>query len=327
MSLLEVRNISFQERNHSILEGISFTQQESRKLVLAGETGSGKSTLLQIVAGLIQPNAGEVLFGGKRVRGPQEVLVPGQKGIAYLSQHFELPQFLRVEQVLNYANTLTTAEAEKMVNVCRIGHLLQRKTSELSGGERQRIALAKLLLGAPELLLLDEPFSNLDNGHKKLLKTVLHDITDELGITSLLVSHDPLDTLSWGEEILVLQGGKIVQRGAPQEIYNRPVNEYVASLFGNYNLIPAEKAGTFANLVRISLTDQRLFIRPECIRISDKGEEGIPGTITRVQYFGSFYEVEVQLTNLKIQARTVRFRCKKGDAVRVSVSAEDVWYI
>ncbi|KAA9340928.1 ABC transporter ATP-binding protein [Adhaeribacter soli] len=327
MNLLEVREISFQELNHSILAGISFTQRAFQKLVIAGETGSGKSTLLQIIAGLVQPTSGQVWFKGKRVRGPQEVLVPGQPGIAYLSQHFELPQFLRVEQVMKYANSLSEEEAEKMFEVCRIEHLLKRKTSELSGGERQRIALARLLLGSPELLLLDEPFSNLDSTHKKVLKAVLRDITEELNITSLLVSHDPLDTLSWAEEILVLQQGSIVQQGPPKEIYSRPANVYTAALFGNYNLIPAAKAGPFADLLRISFTDQNLLIRPECIKLTKSTENAIPGKVKSVQYYGSYYEVEVQVHHLLIQVKTLTFRCEAGDRVGVSVEADDVWYL
>ncbi|MBK0401651.1 ABC transporter ATP-binding protein [Adhaeribacter sp. BT258] len=327
MPLLEVQNISFQERNHTVLEDISFTQQEFQKLVIAGETGSGKSTLLQIIAGLVQPNAGEVFFDGTRVRGPQEVLVPGQAGIAYLSQHFELPQFLRVEQVLKYANTFAENDAENLYELCRIGHLLKRKTSELSGGERQRIALAKLLLGAPKLLLLDEPFSNLDNGHKKLLKTVLHDIGEELKITSLLVSHDPLDTLSWADKILVLENGQIVQRGTPQEIYRRPVNQYTAGLFGSYNLIPPPLAFGFEAMLRIALSEKSLLIRPECIKIKDAAENGIPGTINRVQFFGSYSEVEVQLAGIPVIVKTVGFKGKKGEKVCITVAAEDVWYV
>ena len=310
-----------------MLDAISFKQKRLQKLVIAGETGSGKSTLLQIIAGLVQPDSGEVIFNGKRVRGPQEVLVAGLPGIAYLSQHFELPQFLRVEQVLKYSNTLSQKDADTLYEVCRIRHLLPRKTSELSGGERQRIALARLLLGAPILLLLDEPFSNLDNGHKKLLKTVLNDITDKLKITSLLVSHDPLDTLSWADEILILQNGEIVQRGTPHEIYRRPVNTYTASLFGSFNLITAEEASYFSDLLRISLTGKSLLIRPESFRFVEDGENGIAGKVVSVQFFGSYYEVEVQLPKNLITVKAVGFKGKKGDAVFVTVSAEDVWYV
>jgi ABC-type sugar transport system ATPase subunit len=327
MNLLEVRNISFEERGNTVLQNISFTQQEFRKLVIAGETGSGKSMLLQIIAGLVQPNSGEVFFEGKRVRGPQEVLVPGQPGIAYLSQHFELPQFLRVEQVLKYANSLSADEAETMQDICRIGHLLKRKTNELSGGERQRIALARLLLSAPRLLLLDEPFSNLDAGHKKILKAVIRDIGENLGITSLLVSHDPLDTLSWADEILVLQDGKIMQQGTPQEIYRHPVNTYAAALFGNYNLIPAAEANAFSGLPGITLNGKSMLVRPEHFKLALTPENAIPGTIKSVHFFGSYYELEIQLAGTVITVKTVGSGAEKGDAVFVTVSPEYVWFI
>src|SRR5690349_14976068 len=190
-----------------LLGGVNFSLPKGRKLVVAGETGSGKTTLLKTIAGLAQADKGKVLFEGQRVLGPAEKLIPGHGGIAYLSQEFELPQHLRIEQVLEYANELPEAEAIALFRVCRIDHLMKRKTHQLSGGERQRIALAKLLIGAPRLLLLDEPFSNLDIIHKELLKSVIRDIGQKLGITCMLVSHDPMDTLSWAEEILVIKDG------------------------------------------------------------------------------------------------------------------------
>jgi len=183
---------------------ISFTQEKGRKLAIAGETGSGKSTLLKMIAGLAAVGPGEVRFEGSRVLGPLERLVPGQPGIAYLSQHFELWNNYRVEEVLSYANDLSVEESVELYGICHIDHLLARRTDQLSGGERQRIALARLLVKPPRLLLLDEPFSNLDMIHKDILKSVIRDITQRLDITCLLVSHDPLDVLSWADEVLVV---------------------------------------------------------------------------------------------------------------------------
>ncbi len=327
MDLLEVRNISFQEQNHTVLQDISFNQQEGQKIVIAGETGSGKSTLLQIVAGLIQPTGGQVYFNGKRVRGPQEVLVPGEPGIAYLSQHFELPQFLRVAQVLKYANTLPDGEDEALFKLCRIEHLLQRKTSELSGGERQRIALAKLLLTAPDLLLLDEPFSNLDTGHKKILKNVIRDIADQLAITCLLVSHDPLDTLSWADEILVLQAGQLVQQGSPEQVYRQPINSYAAGLFGNFNLIPADQTNAFLSAAKIKATGKHLLIRPEHLQLVKKGPNAVPGRVRAVCYFGSYYETEIALAETIIVLKTVAKPAEKGEVVYLWVAPENIWFI
>ena len=246
------------------LENIKFTLQKNQRLAIAGETGSGKSTLLRIIAGLAAPinapeppkpaattapeppkpaaaNApaakqGAVFFEGEKVTPPQERLIPGQPGIAYLSQHFELWHNYRVAEVLDYINDLEPADAQNLYHLCHIDHLLNRRTDQLSGGERQRIALARLLVHPPRLLLLDEPFSNLDMIHKRTLKAVLQKVTKAYGITTILVSHDPYDTLTWADKIIVLRDSHIVQQGPPRQVYEHPANEYVAGLLGDYTL-------------------------------------------------------------------------------------------
>jgi ABC-type sulfate/molybdate transport systems ATPase subunit len=232
--MLEVKKIKLTTANMFRLRGISFTQSARQKLVLAGETGSGKSTVLKIIAGLVQPDAGQVLWHDQAVKGPKEQLVPGHPRIAYLPQYFELPKFLRVEQVLEYANKISAREAQQLFRICRIKHLLKRKTDELSGGERQRIALCRLLIGKPELLLLDEPYSNLDMIVKGVLSAVIDDVCAKLAITCMLVSHHPEDTLPWADYIMVLYKGRVVQQGKPHEIYRKPKNAYVAGLFRDY---------------------------------------------------------------------------------------------
>lgn len=324
MSLLQVTNISFQEAGNFGLKNISFTQQPFQKLAIAGETGAGKSTLLQIIAGLVQPGSGEVRFEGQRVEGPQEKLVPGHAGIAYLSQQFELPKFLRVEQALQYANTLADGEADDLFALCQIDHLLTRKTNQLSGGERQRIALARLLLSSPKLLLLDEPFSNLDSAHKKTLKSVIAAISEQLAITCILVSHDPPDTLSWADEILVLQAGEIVQRGAPTHIYRQPVSEYVAGLFGNYNVLKGAIAKLFAEKAGVPLQKGKLLVRPENFRLTDAGK-GIKGTVRATTFYGSYTELTVAIARTIIVVKTTERSVGAGNTVFLSLSAEDVW--
>ena len=216
------------------LKHIRFTQRKGRHLAIAGETGSGKSTLLKIIAGLAPAGEGRVFFEGVRVAGPSERLIPGQPGIAYLSQYFELWHHYRVEEVLSYRNDLGAADAADLYRLCHIDHLLDRRTDQLSGGERQRIALARLLVQSPRLLLLDEPFSNLDLNHKRLLKSVIRNSTAKYGITCTLVSHDPYDTLRWADELIILRDGKLHQQGPPREVYFQPKDEYSAGLLGEY---------------------------------------------------------------------------------------------
>ncbi|OGX91648.1 ABC transporter ATP-binding protein [Hymenobacter coccineus] len=147
MDLLTVSGLGLAERGRVVLAPLSFGQRAGQRLALAGESGAGKSTLLQLIAGLVQPSSGTVHVAGRRVRGPAEVLVAGHPGVAYLSQRSELPQHLRVEQVLRYAQARPAADAPALFALCRIDHLLANRTDQLSGGEQQRVALARLLLG------------------------------------------------------------------------------------------------------------------------------------------------------------------------------------
>lgn len=327
MSFLEVSNISFEEAGNVVLNQISFTQQKLQKIAIAGETGSGKSTLLQTIAGLIQPHSGKVYFNGKAVTGPHDQLIPGHPGIAYLSQHFELPQFLRVEQILNYANKLSAAAANALYDLCRISHLLKRRTDQLSGGERQRIALARLLLASPKLLLLDEPFSNLDIQHKNTLKAVVQGVGEQLKISLILISHDPQDTLSWADEILVLHQGQIIQKGSPRQIYQNPVNTYTAALFGSYNLLPAETAKALMPLAHIIPDKKSILIRPEDFYLTTAEKKAIPGKVNQVKYYGSYYETEVLIKDTIVTVKTHANNLQTGDSVYLALATEKIWFV
>jgi ABC-type sulfate/molybdate transport systems ATPase subunit len=327
MSFLTVSNISKQGLGDFKLKEITFSQRRYQKIALTGETGSGKSTLLKIIAGLEQPDSGEVRFKNESVKGPAENLVPGHSSIGYLSQDFELPKFLRVEQVLSYANKLTKEEAHALFDVCQIMHLLERKTDELSGGERQRIALGKLLITSPQLLLLDEPFSNLDIVHKNTLKAVLINISKHLKITSILVSHDPLDILSWADKILIMQDGEIIQKGSPKKIYHSPLNEYVAGLFGTYNLIPPLHSEIFFKVWGWKSNGRSLLIRPENIKIIEKKKKGLEGKVTRITFFGSYFEIDVLIGEAIVTLKKRKATVEKGDVVRIHCLPKDVCYV
>ncbi len=323
MGFLTVSGISKKLQGIDVVSAIGFEQARFQKIAIAGETGSGKSTLLKMIAGLEQPDKGSVFFEGERVVGPDYQLIPGHPGIAYLSQQYELRNNYRVEELLEYANTLPQQQADALFEICRIHHLVKRKPDQLSGGEKQRIALARLLVGAPKLLLLDEPFSNLDPIHKTLLKNVLVDIGNKLQITCLLTSHDPLDTLSWADEILVMKGGAIIQQGSPETIYHQPVNEYAGGLFGSYNLLPENIAP--ANIS--TSKDKRLFIRPERILIGKKNQYLLPGSIQQIHFRGSYYEIVLMVNNTSVLATTVQTDFKTGDTVSVELLSGKEWYL
>jgi len=324
-SLLSVQSVSKAINNNPVVNEVSFLQQESQKIAIAGETGSGKSTLLKMIGGLVQPDAGKIYFRQKRVMGPDYQLVPGESGIAYLSQHYELRNHYRMEELLSYASTMTEQESEDIYEVCRIRHLLNRNTFQLSGGEKQRIALARLLVGAPRLLLLDEPFSNLDLIHKSILKSVIEDISGKLGITCILASHDPSDTLSWADRMIVLQGGSIVQEGLPVHIYRNPESEYVAGLFGTYTILEPELATAF------SLTAEgnaAALFRPEFFTISVHMHPGsLPATVRNISFHGAYDELLVNVNGYEVMVTLLNNTFHTGDKIYISPDRDKVVYI
>lgn len=319
MPLLKVTNVTRQIEDTVAVNAVSFTQNKLEKIAISGETGSGKSTLLKMIAGLIQPDNGTIFFENKPIAGPDDKLVAGHPNIAYLSQHFELQKFLRVEQVLEYANQLTVDEAQTLFEICRIDHLLKRKTDELSGGEKQRIAIARLLISAPKLLLLDEPFSNLDMTQRNTLKTVLEDICKGLKITCILVSHDPQDVLTWADKILIMRNGKIVQKGAPENVYRMPVNTYTAGLFGKFSILTvAETSMPIPSRSRIK--HKELYLRPENLQLVSKKDKSVKGSVTKVVFTGNTYELELATANEELIVQTEKNKYKSGDTVYISLS-------
>lgn len=312
MALLQVQHISKKVNDITLLDDISFEQQPLQKIAITGESGAGKTTLLKIISGHGQADSGTVLFNGKKVAGADEQLLPGHKQIAYLSQHYELLNNYYVEELVWFGNQLADEDATKLFEICAIDHLLKRKTNKLSGGEKQRIALCMLLVKQPKLLVLDEPFSNLDPIHKNILKQVLDELTEKLNITSVLTSHDPYDTLSWADEIIVMKEGKILQQATPQTIYYKPVNEYVAGMFGKYNLLNATEAALFG----IAAQGQTVMLRPEELII---GQQGVKATIEKITFWGTFYETEVVVNHTRLIVRMMHSKWAAGDEIFLAI--------
>jgi ABC-type sulfate/molybdate transport systems ATPase subunit len=305
MNILEVEGLQSEELLGGFaLENISFSIPQMKKVALMGQTGSGKSTLLKTIAGFIQHKSGNIYFNGKKVLGPNFQLVAGEKGIAYLSQHFELRNNYRMEELFDYANeNFTNEEANQLFELCKVNHLFKRKSTELSGGEKQRVALTRLLLTKPQLLILDEPYSNLDTIHKGLLQKVIDEVTKQYSITCLLCSHDATDVLPWADEILVMQQGKIIQSGTAKEIYIKPQSDYVAGLLGDYIKMDDEAKKYF------NLTSSQIYLRPNNFVISPKGK--FNGIVKSCLYYGYFYMIEVQVQHFLIVIHSINAYVKE----------------
>lgn len=324
--MLYLEGIGKMKDGQQILQDIHFSQQPFAHIAIAGETGSGKSTLLKIIAGLVQPDQGQALLNGEKIKGPDDQLVPGHKGVAYLSQHFELRNNYWVHEILSYANRLGEEEAARIYQICRIDHLLYRRTHELSGGEKQRIATARLLINDPVLLLLDEPFSNLDMIHRQLMKEVIRDITDHLKITMILVSHEPADILPWADQLMLMKAGRVVQQGSPREVYAHPKDRYCAGLLGPYNLLSAETVAALTGTMEPAWQGRELMLRPEDLKLSTQGH-GLKATVRASSFFGShdLCSVDTAAGSLLVLVPSPGYA--EGAVLTVSAAAGSAWPI
>lgn len=313
MALLEVKSVFKKEGETDAVNGISFVQEPFEKIGIAGETGSGKTTLLKMIAGFVQPDAGEMYFKGEKVLGPFDKLIPGHPGIGYLSQHFELRNNYWVNDFLDMANKLPEVEAQHIFSVCEIDHLLRRRTHQLSGGEKQRIALARLLITSPSLLILDEPFSNLDVMHKATMKRVVEEAGKQFNTSFILVSHDPADLLSWADTIFLMQGGKILQQGNAAEVYEQPVSEYAAGLLGEYSYVDA-------TLFKRENEQPKLLVRPHQLELTTKVHDAVEAVIEMIHYRGAYSLLQLTAKEQRLYLLQTNTSVKKGDTVYVRLS-------
>jgi len=274
MSLV-ARAITKSYAEQTVLHPLDLTIEPRERLAVIGETGSGKTTLLKCLSGLLDLDGGQVLYEGARVKGPSERLLPGHPAISYLSQSVDLRSHYRVVDLLERHSLQEQELDRKLADLCRIGDLLHRMTDQLSGGERQRVALAIELSKHPQLLLLDEPFSHLDNSHRNILQEVLDDLHQHQGITLVIVSHHPTEILGWADRMLAMRKGACMQIGSPEELYENPKDAYIAQLLGPYNLIPMGKKGDLT------------IIRPERLRIVEPNSSALSGVIQKKQYAGN----------------------------------------
>lgn len=302
--MLEIRKLlkKFDGKDKFILSNIDLVLSTGEVIGLVGSSGSGKTTLLRILAGLEEPSAGAVIFRGEAVKGPSEQLVAGHPSIRLVHQHFELAHRLSVYE--NVAQKLRNLHPEEqrertmeLLEVCRLSQLAGSMVEQLSGGEKQRLSLARTLAEEPELLLLDEPFSNLDPSLREEIKETLFRYIRQQGIAAVIVSHDPKDALSLADRLWVLQKGTVVQQGSPEEVYRRPLSPEVAGLFGKINLLSREElSGILEDEARNHLQkvpeDCMIGIRPEIIQLAGAEEAQLEAVVQEIWFFGNYMEAE-----------------------------------
>jgi len=273
---------------------LNFQLKAGNSYALIGASGSGKSTLLKLVYGLLDADSGSIFWNDKQILGPAYHLVPGMDYMKYLAQDFDLMPFVSVaENVGRFLSNFYLNEKAERVNelltLVDMTEFVNIKAKFLSGGQMQRTALARVLALEPEFLLLDEPFSHIDPFQKRKLATQLFQYCKQKGITILFTSHTPEEALMYADEILVMQNGDLIEKDAPQSIYENPKNEYIARLTGDVNIIPARYLGLNSNEV--------LYVRPHELQIS---KDGFEVQIEHSYFTGKNYLIYAVLDDLEI---------------------------
>jgi iron(III) transport system ATP-binding protein len=314
-----------------VLRDVDLVVQPGAVVALLGPSGCGKTTLLRTLSGLERPDTGEVRLAGRLVAGPAVHVPPEKRQIGMVFQDWALFPHLRVAQNVAYGlrgaerRGPRVAEVLEMVGLAGMG---DRQPATLSGGQQQRVALARSLAPRPQVLLLDEPFSNLDSTLRTQVRGEVHQLLAELGVTTVFVTHDQEEAFVLGDEVAVMHGGRIVQQATPAELYARPVNPWVARFVGDANMVAGDgvddRALTALGTIPLASATNgpvQVLLRPEELRLDppDSGSAGTTATVELREYYGhdTVYLVRPDgASTMRVRAGSVP-RFERGDRVNL----------
>jgi ABC-type Fe3+/spermidine/putrescine transport system ATPase subunit len=284
--MLHVTIPSFSYQEKIILQNLTFSLDEGQQLAVIGESGCGKSTLLKLIYGLYDCDESNISWKSEPVLGPKFHLVPGMPFMKYLAQDFDLMPFITVgENVGKFLSNFYPKEKQnridELLSLVEMSEFKHVKAKFLSGGQMQRVALARVLAEEPEVLLLDEPFSHIDNFRKNKLRRKIFQYLKEKQITTLVASHDINDVLSFSDEVIVIKDTTILEKGTPLELYNHPKYLYTASLFGEVN--------------EIEINGKMQLIYPNQLQIVEKSD--IQVEVISTYFKGKCYLIEAKFEN------------------------------
>ena len=318
--MLQVDHVSFAYDELLVLEDINLKVAKGEHVSLIGESGCGKSTLLKIIYGLLHIKIGEVYWEGEPVLGPLYNLVPGESYMKYLSQDFDLMPYTTVEEnVGEYLSVFEPKEkAQKtaeLLEMIEMTDFAKTKIQHLSGGQQQRVALARVLAQEPLMLLLDEPFSHIDNFRKNGLRRNLFSYLKSKGVTVLIATHDHNDMLPYADRVIVLKDRQVIAKDTPKNLYEHPKDLYIASLFGEANKIPINIVKTYAD------TKRRIIVYAHEFRVSEKS--GLEVVVKNSYYKGGYYLIEATYEGKNIYFNH-RSPMDEGKEIFLNISIETI---
>ena len=307
MHLLTIQNLHKSFKAKKAVNNISLSIEKGEVLAILGESGSGKTTLLHLIAALYEPDSGMLTLDNERITPPSEKLIAGHPAIKLVRQDYGLFPNMSIRENIAYElryyeENYRNKRIDKLLKISGLIKVQTNLPRQVSGGEQQRAVIVKAIAEQPKLLLLDEPFSHLDALNKRKLKNeILHIIKDE-GVTCVFVTHDVADAYGMADRLAIMQKGKILQIGKPEEVYQHPTNQYVAEITGDvqsdeYRVKSSElsKYNTLNALNSTLITH----LRPQQIRVSNTSD--IKAIVESIKFLGAYYEVILKIDDLTLK--------------------------
>lgn len=337
MTVLSIENVSKRYGKVQALDQVSVEATSGMRTAVVGPSGSGKTTLLRMIAGFETPDGGRVSVGGEMLADAATSVPAHLRSIGIVAQDGALFPHLTVADNIGFGISRTDRQRnERILSLLDMVELdqgmLSRRPHQLSGGQQQRVALARALACRPRLMLLDEPFSALDTGLRENMRKTVSRLLQSAGVTTILVTHDQEEALSFADRVVVMREGRVVQAGTPLELYFHPKDRATALFMGDAVLLPAIAKGSIANcaLGNVSIAGHHkgkveIMLRPEQIRIaSDSGSDDTTGQVVDVEFSGATSTIAVALNGaalppIRIKTSSVALP-SPGSYVRLDVA-------
>jgi iron(III) transport system ATP-binding protein len=291
--MLSVKNIAFKYKKDIIINDVSFIANQGDHISIIGESGSGKSTLLKLIYGEFDLIKGEIFWKRTSILGPKHNLIVGYDFMKYVTQEFDLMPFISVEDNIGkFLSRFYPEDKQKRVTellkIVELEDYAKTQVHYLSGGQKQRVALARALAKQPEIILLDEPFSHIDNFKKQSLRRSVFKYLKEHNITCIVATHDKEDALPFSNKVIVLHQGEIIANETPRGLYNNPKSPLIASFFEEYSIFKNSELG-------IDKTNKNTIVY--CNQLKKTKLSQIKAVVTDSYYKGSYYLIEAAFNN------------------------------